>query len=221
MGEKRFSMGEAIGFGWETMKGNIGFFIGLLIVAFIIQNIPSLLGGLTEKNLPVVSVFFYFGGWVLGLVVQLGLMKISIQFCDNIKGKLSDLFSAFHLLIKYILASILYFLIVLGGVILLIIPGVIWALKFMLYPYFIIDQGLGPIKALKASANATDGAKWDLFVFGIVLGLINFAGMLLLIVGLFATIPTSMVAFAYVFRTLAPETTQGPKGDVMYVDLGV
>ena len=220
MGEKRFSMGEAIGFGWETMKSNIGFFIGLLIIAFIIQNIPSLLGGLTEKNLPALSVLFYFGGLILGIVVQLGLMKISIQFCDNIEGKLSDLFSAFHLIIKYILASILYFLIVLGGIILLIIPGIIWALKFMLYPYFIIDQGLGPIKALKASARATDGAKWDLFVFGIVLGLINFAGMLLLIVGLFATIPTSMVAFAYVFRTLAPET-QGSKGGVMYVDLGV
>jgi uncharacterized membrane protein len=229
MNTNSFSMGEAIGFGWDTMKTNIGFFIGLLIVAFIAENIPGILGGLVENNLPVISVIFYVGGFILSLVIQLGLIKISLQFCDSIKGKIADLFSTFDLIIKYVAASLLYFLIILGGFILLIIPGIIWGVKFMMYPYFIVDQGLGPIEALKASARATDGVKWYLWLFGLLLGLINIAGVLVLGVGLFVSIPISMVAFAYVFRELAPKSkdssdlSKGSSGSnsVMYVDLGV
>ena len=66
-----------------------------------------------------------------------------------------------------------------------------------------IEKGLGPVEALKASSSTTMGAKWDLFLFGLLLGLINLAGFLCLVVGLFATIPTSMVAYAYVYRELS------------------
>jgi uncharacterized membrane protein len=222
-------MGEAIGFGWDTMKNNIGFFIGLLIIAFFAENIFGIIGDLFKNDLPVISVIFYLVGIILSIVIQLGLIKISIQFCDSIKGKIADLFSSFDLIIKYVAASILYFLIILGGFILLIIPGIIWGIKFMLYPYFIVDQGLGPIEALKASARATDGVKFNLWLFGLLLGLINIAGVLVLGIGLFVSIPISMVAFAYVFRELAPKT-EGSSGSskvssgsdkVMYVDLGI
>jgi uncharacterized membrane protein len=80
--------------------------------------------------------------------------------------------------------------------------------KFSLFPYFIVDRRLGPIEALKASGIATMGAKVDLFLFGLLLSLINIAGFLCLIVGLFATIPTSLVAYAYVFRQLSPEPSR-------------
>ena len=64
---------------------------------------------------------------------------------------------------------------------------------------------MGPIEALKASSRATMGSKWDLFLFGLLLGLMNFAGVLLFLVGLFVTIPISMVACAYVYRRLTEE----------------
>lgn len=41
MATQRFSKGEAIRFGWNTMKSNIGFFIVLLIVAYLIVGVPS------------------------------------------------------------------------------------------------------------------------------------------------------------------------------------
>jgi uncharacterized membrane protein len=86
--------------------------------------------------------------------------------------------------------------------ILLIIPAIIWGIKFRFFSYFIIDKGAGPIEALKRSSSITMGAKWDLFLFGLLLIGINILGFLALVIGLFATIPTSMVAIAFVYRKL-------------------
>jgi uncharacterized membrane protein len=234
MSKGRFGMGEAIRFGWDTMKSNIGFFIGLLIVAFLIENLPGIISHFVTGTFPMVAVLLTAAGMLLGMVVQMGLMKVSIKFCDGIKGQLDDLLSSFNLLLKYFAGSLVYFLIVIGGIILLIVPGIIWAIKFSLFPYFIVDKGLGPIEAIKASGRATDDAKWDLFLFGGLLGLINLAGALVFLVGLFATIPASMVAYAYAYRKLSGENTvsrmpekspqkpsaSGTKGGVMYINLG-
>jgi uncharacterized membrane protein len=132
----------------------------------------------------------------------MGLIRIAIRFCDNEKGGFADLFSCFPLVFKYLFSSILYVLVVFGGMILLIIPGIIWAIKFQFFSYFIVDRGLGPIEALKRSAVITKGVKWDLFVFRLLLMGINLLGVLCLLIGLFATIPMTMVAVAFVYRKL-------------------
>jgi uncharacterized membrane protein len=203
MNGKRFSMQEAIKFGWDTMKGNAGFLVVLLIIAFLIENLPGLIARSVRDDLPVASSILYLAGWLLGFVVQMGLIKVCLKFCDGIKGQLDDLLSSFNLLATFAVGSVLYFLIILGGLLLLIIPGIIWGIKFSLFSYFIVDKGLGPVQALKASAAATMGAKWDLFLFGLLLLLINIAGALCFLIGLFATVPTSMIAYAYVYRKLS------------------
>ncbi|GEM_PF-423562 len=221
MSERRFSMADAVRFGWETVKGNLGFFIVLLLAASLIQNLPGIIAGFAKK-FPIISLTLFLAGWLLGFVVQMGLIKVSLKFCDGTKGKLDDLLSSFNLLLNFIAGTFLYGLIIMGGSLLLVIPGVIWAVKFSLTPYFIVDRNLGPIEALKASSKATEGAKWDLFLFGLLLGLINLAGALALVVGLFVTMPVTMLAYAHAYRTLAggekspaesPETGDGEGPD--------
>jgi len=125
-----------------------------------------------------------------------------LRFCDNEKGRFADLFSQYPLFPQYIVGSILYGLIVFAGTILLIIPGIIWGIQFCFYDYFIVDKGLGPIEALKRSSAITKGVKWDLFAFFLILSGINLLGALCLLIGLFVTIPTTMVALAFVYRKL-------------------
>jgi len=85
---------------------------------------------------------------------------------------------------------------------------------------FIVDRNMGPVQALKASAHATTSAKWHLFLFGILLGLINLAGALCFFIGLFATIPTSLVAYAHTYRQLSAEVSDdSPESEAMYVKL--
>lgn len=202
MTTKKFSKGEAIRFGWNTMKSNLGFFIGLLIVVALIIFVPSIISELIKEEALPLSIIIDIATWVLQLVIGMGLIKIALRFCDNEKGEFADFFSCFPLFFKYLFGSILYGLIMLGGLILLIIPGVIWGIKFQFFSYFIVDKGFGPIEALKKSSAITRGAKWDLFLFGLLLGLINLLGAFCLLIGLFATIPATMIAVAFVYRKL-------------------
>jgi len=202
MATKKFSKGEAIRFGWNTMKNNLGFFIGLLIVAGLITIIPTFLQLVTQGDAPGLSFILSIVSGVLQLIIEMGMIKIALKFADNTKAELGDLFSCLPLFFKYLGSSILYGLITLGGFILLIIPGIIWGIKFYFFGYFIVDQGAGPIEALKRSSSITMGAKWDLFLFGLLIIGINILGLLALVIGLFATIPTSMVAIAFVYRKL-------------------
>jgi len=207
---QKFSKSEAVRFGWNTTRSNFGFFVGLLIVVGLIYFIPDFAAKLLKKDAPALSFIISIVSWILGIVVQMGLIKIALRFCDNQKAKLADLFSCLPLFFKYLFGSILYQLIVLGGMILLVIPGIIWAVKFQFFDYFILDKKLGPIEALKQSSAITRGAKWDLFFFDLLLGFINFLGAVCLLIGLFASVPTAMVAMAFVYRKLLAqkETSQ-------------
>jgi len=46
----------------------------------------------------------------------------------------------------------------------------------------------------------------DLFLFNLLLILINLLGAICLLIGLFVTIPTTMVAWAFVYRRLLAQT---------------
>lgn len=198
---QKFSKKEAIKFGWNTMKSNLGFFIILLIIYFLISFIPNEISEKLKGN-PILSFIIFIIGLILNIIVSLGIIKITLRFVSNEKGRFSDIFSQYSLFFKYILASIVYNLIVIVGLILLIIPGIILGIKYQFFVYFLVDKKTGPIEALKKSSEITKGTKWNLFIFGILLGLINIAGFLCLFFGLFATIPTTMVAQAFIYRKL-------------------
>jgi uncharacterized membrane protein len=146
--------------------------------------------------------------------MRIGLIKITLKFCDNEKAKIFDLFSSYSLIFKYLIGLIIYSLIVGVGLILLIAPGIIWGIQFQFFSYFIIDKGLGPIEALKKSSEITKGVKWDLFLFDLLLGLINVLGVLAFLIGLLVTFSIAMIAKAFVYRKLLSqtETLQIPLG---------
>lgn len=202
-GEDKFSINDAVRFGWETMKKNFWFFTGIIIISVIIRLFPGIEKIATGDKKDLAAVYSIIGVvfWLIGLLVSFGWLNISLKFVDNKPTKISDLFPPFILFIKYLAGLVVYTLIIIGGMILLIIPGIIWSIKFSLYPYFILE-GCGPIEAIKKSGQATQGAKSGLFALGLLLGAINFVGALALFFGLFATIPTTAVATAFAYRKL-------------------
>ncbi len=209
MTTKSFSMGEAIGFGWETMKKNFAFFIGVLIVVFVIQAVPQLIAN-QAQNAPAIGLLFSLIGFVLQLILSMGLIRIALKFVDGQQPEFGDLFGATSYFFSFLIASILYGLMVAVGMIFLIVPGIVLAIIFLMYQYAIVDQGLGPLEALRRSAALTHGVRWDLFLFGLLLFGINLLGALALGIGLFVTVPTTMVALAYVYRQLDRQTAPAP-----------
>jgi len=214
MATKYFNFGDVLGYGWRVMKANLGFFVGLGFVFLIISYLPAIARlAIRALHLPKASditlaILLQILGWVINIVLGIGLIKIALSFCNEQKPSISTLFDAWGCFWRYVAAAILYGLIMMAGFILLIFPGIIWAVKFGLCFYFVVDKGLGPIEALKASSRTTMGAKWGLFGFGILCGLINLLGLLCLIIGIFATYPTVIVASALVYRQLLAQTPE-------------
>jgi uncharacterized membrane protein len=206
MKTKNIYQKEAISFGWKTTTENFFFFFGMLLIIFLISIGSSSLEEAFKQDIVyfiilAISIF-------VNLMIQAGTIKISLDFADGKKSTLKELVNYANLTVKLFLTSLLYVIIVLGGFILLIVPGVIWSIKYSYYAYFIIENNATPLQALRMSANLTDGAKSQLFVLEILLALINIAGLLCLAIGLFITVPLTLIAKAYVYRKLGAQTTK-------------
>ncbi len=201
MTTKAFSKKEALQFGWNTMKTNVGFFIGLLLIVWAISVIPGIINNFVKVTAValIVAIVFRFIQWFL----EIGLIKISLAFVDGKTPAIPELFSGKEVYWKYVGGTILYGLIVFGGILLLIVPGIIWSIQFFFYSYLIVEKGMKPIDALKASSAMTKGHKWELFLFGLITLGVNLLGALCLLVGLFATVPTTLVALATIYRKLS------------------
>jgi len=204
MTNERFSIKEAIGYGWDTFKANVPFFLGLMVVLALISIVPDLIvDKVTAQNSwpnTILKLVLRLVGLVMGMITT----RISLDIFDHGKADLSRIAELLPQLPSYLAGKILYGLIILVGLILLIVPGIIASYMFLYVGYLIIDRGLGPIEALKESRAITDGVKWDLFLFSVVIGLLNILGVLFLFVGLLITVPITLMASAFVYRKLSP-----------------
>jgi hypothetical protein len=197
-----FTIGQALRFGWEKTKEHLWFLISVILIVLVIVALPQALQAAIGDNHPVLSALIALSSIMLQFIVTLGVLRIALNIFDSKKADLSDLFDATHLFFKYLWASIIYCLICLGGLLLLIVPGIIWAIKYQFYPYFIVDQNGKGWESLKKSGAITHGHKWHLFGFGIVLVLINIAGLCALVVGVLVTAIISLNAVTFVYRSL-------------------
>jgi len=91
-------------------------------------------------------------------------------------GILESYALSFSLFGRFIWTSLLYILIVLGGIILFIIPGIIWSVRYVFAPYAVIVEGIGGKEALSLSKTLTEDSLWAIgwreFVFGLLFLLI-------------------------------------------------
>lgn len=206
---KIFSKRDALTFGWETTKRNFWFFAKVLCAVFLFFMVINMVAERFKESAPLFYFLINIGEVVIGLIVSMGLIKISLKFVDGMRGEWEDLYSQTRFFWDFLLSSILYGFIVLCGLILFIVPGVIWMVQFYFFRYFIIDKDLGAIDALRKSAHITRGARWNLLSFLGIAALINIIGILPFGIGLFFTIPTTLIASAWVYRALLANSESG------------
>lgn len=191
----RFSIREAISFGWVTTKANLGLFIGLTVVLVVVSG----LGGAVSAAVPILG---WAASLILDVIITMGVIRILLKFVDGGKGEFQDLWANFDMILDYIGAAVLYSLITIAGLILLIVPGIIWGIKYSYFGFLIVDKRCRATEALRQSAALTQGAKWQLFLLGLAFFGINLLGALCFGIGLLVTIPVTWLASAFVYRRL-------------------
>ena len=205
-----FSIASSVRFGWETFKKRPWFFVGITLLIAVISGITSHLTGSLNADgngfaytaLFPLEVVLFFVGIVVSILLKMGTINFVLKAHDDSESaRVNDLWAPYPFW-KYLLTSIVVGIIVIVGLILLIVPGIIWALRYMFAQYLVMDRHLDASEALSESAKITYGHKWQLLGFGLVLVGINILGAVCLLVGLLVSIPVSSLAFAHAFRTL-------------------
>lgn len=107
---------------------------------------------------------------------------------------------------KFIGLGILTGLGIMLGLVLLVIPGIVAMLGWLIAQYYFVDQKTGIREAMKLSWKATKGHRWKLLWFIIVTAVFNILGLLALGVGLLITIPMTYIMQTQIFRNLSGNT---------------
>ncbi len=165
------------------------FVIPQLIVGFMTANaqqLDTLLEGATkiEDFVEGFSVFFQqYSLWFILLIVLtfIGTLTILVILLDKTRPTVGQAIGiAFSLLLFYFLLSILTGLATVIGIMLAILPGLYFAVKFCLAPPIMVAEKVtNPIEAMKASWNLTKGNSIMIFVYLFIIGIVLFVVSLL------------------------------------------
>ncbi|HSD57188.1 MAG TPA: hypothetical protein VLB04_03320 [Methanotrichaceae archaeon] len=208
MSDRIFDPMQPIRFGWNTFRDNLQFFVILMMIVGVLYNLPGLIftttftlyGGALQSASPetLLPIFLTMAivSAVIYMVIELGLLQIALSFRDGKVPDFKDLFEGYPLFLNYLIASIIYGLMVVVGLMLLIVPGIYLGLKYQFYGYAIADNGIGPIDALKESGRMTEGAKQNLLIFWLTLycGIIVIMLGVLILIGIPIGIITAMIS---------------------------
>jgi uncharacterized membrane protein len=206
--EKKFLIQDVLSASWELLKNNFWFIVGLQAIIFAIGIFPEVMNWLFTNNSAMETVLLAVGiiFFILQLIANIGMVRIFLDLHDKKENiQVTDLLSGVNYFFEYVLAAIVYNVIVFIGFLLFIIPGIIWSIKYQFFTYLIVDKRMSPMQALKESARITQGQKMDLFLFSCVAIVLNLAGALALGVGLLITMPLTSLALAHIFRKLSAE----------------
>ena len=120
-----FSKREIITSAWNILKPNLGLMV--LVIVFIV-SLNLILGIVQDRLLQDVtlqSILFTAAAYLFQMGLNLGMLRICLNLIYNKDGDFSQLFGSFHLLIPYLLAS----LITLSILLLVAAPGIILLLS--------------------------------------------------------------------------------------------
>jgi len=208
---------QAISYGWQKARLWVWTFAPALLLQSVLSNAvtwheeaghQSL--HLWWRNLGPQTTGIVVAATVLGIVLSIvsmwlamGVMSASVKAARGEDIAMGDFFLTWENVGRYVAGALLCGLTVSLGMVLLIVPGVILALRFSMSAYYIVTQDAGPVEALRMSAAATEGHKGELFGLALrSLGAV-ILGVLCLGVGLLWALRTVDIAWASAFLELS------------------
>jgi len=189
--KETFSVGGVIKEAYAIMKPKFWSAIGqYLLIGFVLQILFAVLLGKGAFLGSIITTYICIR-WALAYT-----RKGSFNFDDIFENV------TFKKFVYYIYASFLVGISIIGGFLLLIVPGIIFAVRLTFATYFAIDKDVKPMEALRESKRITKGNRWKLYWFLVVCVFINILGLLCLIVGVLFTAPLTAIATAIVYKKL-------------------
>jgi hypothetical protein len=175
----RAQPGRWIGAGWTLVTADLGNYILISLIFFLLNGVPFIQGAL-------------FAGFHIFTMKKL----------MGRPAQLDDLFKGFNFFINALVASLLIGLFVFCGTLLCIIPGLVIAAMYKFTFLFIVDKRMEFWPAMQASHAVVKNDYFGFTLFLVLAFLVNVLGFCCFVVGLLVTIPATFAAITIAYKEL-------------------
>lgn len=200
---RKFILSDVLRGAWKGLISQIwllaGLLIGYVIISFALTVfIPAPAQGtisLTGMAIMLVSLVF-------SLLFSLGYTQNMFQTLDGEEPQ----FSAYGLQaskgLTFLVAYLIYTIIVTVGVALLVVPGIYLAVRLQFFVASIVEEDTGITASLKRSWEITKGQMKPLLLLLLVSIGFTVLGLAFFVIGIFFISPFIGLMYCYVFRKL-------------------
>lgn len=232
MGGGPYSPTESFGYGWAKFKAKPGdllvpmlvVLVVIIVLEVIVQIIlratllgthscnQTILGTTVRSQCGPGFIVQLFGAALGGLVVSLfaqalgaGLIKNALNIADGGQASVGEL-AAWATKPQVITTAVIVAVATAIGSFLCYVPGIIVAFLLNWAMFYVVDKGMEPMDAIRASVTFATSHLGDTVVF-YLLGIVAFVvGAIVCLVGLLVAAPVVLIAAAFTFRRLNGES---------------
>jgi len=206
---KQVDISGAFSFAFQTLKKYPMLLLGPPIFFNFLSNLMNLFTGkltpnkieaykikfleIVPKNVPsyliVILIFLLLliitVAIILGITLEIGRIRIAIHAFNKSEQDLSwNVYNNFGtgIIGRYFLTSLVLGLIILAGFVCLIIPGIILSYVFLFALFVLVEKKVSITDSIKISNKLTNGIKWSLFGYGLLVGFISLCIMIPIVI---------------------------------------
>ena len=197
------SIRQALNFAWPIYKKRFGLFAAILLTilgAWVALEIVVIAGQRFGFLLWAV-MHLAFLMFVAG--VEVGFLQVCLALYEGAEPTFADVFTHLALGPRFLAGQILYLLMTLIGLLLLIVPGAYLGLRYALFGFCMAAGETNLLRSFERSAILSSGMKLSLLWIIVFLCALNVLGASLLGIGLFVTVPLSVLMMTSVYRCLS------------------
>jgi uncharacterized membrane protein len=189
---------HSFGVGWQLLKTAFWPFLAIILIYTVIDMIPELFEGDDDSSLISTLLQIFISG-----PIAMSTAWVFLKAARRESYAIGDMFSVFKRNYWSAVGGlVLKALIIIAGLLLLIVPGIIFAIRLSFVEFLIIDRKMGPVEAISKSWKLTRGHGMTLFSMVLLSILVVLLGLLCLLVGVFVSIAWLYAASAVIYLTI-------------------
>ncbi|WP_339700792.1 hypothetical protein [Algoriphagus aquimarinus] len=202
-----FNIKEILTKAWEMFKSRALFHVGYMV----------LIGAIQAAFTVYLADFTFLYSIFLAPPLVCGFYLVANRQSQKEYIVFQNYFDGFKYWWNLISTNLISSILIVGGIILLIIPGIYLLIGYMFCLLFVIFGGFDFWTSMELSRRLVHTNWVKFFLFGLALLALNLVGFLCLIVGLFITIPMTYLAVYILFEELTIDAADEPKDAIIHV----
>lgn len=227
--EPSWNVSDVLKSAFELFKENVGLLVGATFAVFlasgllsgivqgiqlasnlVVPELDSDMVGPVMAVLGIAQLLLGFLSFMVQTYLGLGFIRLFLAIVRGQPATFGLLFSGGPFFLKGLLTNILASIIVGIGSCLCLVPGIIAGLGLSFSLLLVVDQQLGAVTAIQESWRLTQGAKLQLFLYGLAAFVLSLVGVLACGLGMLVTAPLVGLGLAQIYEaTIAQKGAPG------------